>query len=702
MVFIVLPVFYITYYVVFSAGVTRDIYYSILQTNAMEAIEFIRVNSVDKYLPVSIALICLVAFFLYRYIHRAPVVVPRHRQKLFLLCLLIAATGWSGQPRISKDMGAYTIKYYNRLRLFKRRTGKRDISKISYRASKAGKGETYLVAIGESLNRHHMQIYGYPRRTTPILATEKDLLIFNNVYSSNILTGLVLARALTASSQYNSTEWFQAISIVDVLRVAKIKTFWLSNQDLYGSWLSFGILLGKQTDHHLYLGDAFYESPHFDGVLLPHVARILKEETQDNRVIFVHLMGSHTDYCLRYSSTYARFKGKLAAATHGSLARTEVSHQQRINCYDNSVLYNDFVVSQLLVELKKYGGVTGFVYFSDHATDVLSGKKRITGGFNYEMTSIPMVAWFSPQYRKKYPQTYQILQNNSTKLFSGDMLYDTLIGIMAINTNQYEPRNDLSSPTYELKDDKALVLNGQYKYNDNIYWQQKKRIAALNTDGDGSRAIPARVNSVGELKEVWRDGSRSFAIDLTDKDTCFTVGRSDMCWQDFLSHVDTSKIEKLWFNVKIVFGEVKNNLQKIKNNVPTAKIIVDIGVCSDDAKILAQHGWQLSCTLSPSLLQSLATEDNAAALVEQLNKRGVSALSFDARFYPQVKENFDHLLPAGFAFHLRSPAGVDRVRKAAYWSDPRVETVAFRYHSLFQLPVKTKPKTYAAKKLPQP
>ena len=711
-VFIVLPAFYLTHYAVFSAGVTRDVYHGMLQTNLAEAVEFARTTGIAEHLPVPILVIALITFLLCRYLRQEKIIRARPA-KVFMLLTLVAATGWSGTakrapdtgPRVTRDLGLYTIRYYNRLRLFKRHTAQRDIGQVNYSATKTGKGETYLVVIGETLNRHHLQIYGYPRRTTPRLAAEQELLIFTNTYSSHIHTAHALAKALTAANQYNGMEWFTSVSIVDILRMAKIKTSWVSNQNLFSFFINPITLFAQNTDYHHHVGDAFYDSPHHDEVLLPHIDSILAQDTGENRVVFAHLLGNHADYCLRFTAEYGLFEGKLSVATHGRAADGDAAYQQVINCYDNSVLYNDFIVSTMLSMIKKRKGVNGFIYFSDHAVDVLADRDKVMHNYSYEMTSIPMVAWFSQAYRKKYPQAYQNLQNNRDKLFSNDLLYDTLIGIMAINTNQYNPRADLSSSDYQLKEEEALVLNGERKYDDkeNKKWQQHKHIAALIAAGDGSRAIPARVNSVGELQEVWRDGCRSFAIDLTDNDTCLTVGRSEMCWQEFLSHVDTSKIDKLWLNVKIAWGGGTNNLPKIiTSHVPTAKIIVDIGTCSDDSKILAQHGWQLSCVLSPALLQSLATEDTAALLAQQLTQQRVTAISFEARFYPQVKAHLEHLLPAGFVFHLRSPAAVGEVRHAAYWSDPRVETVAFRYHSLFQLPTKSQPKTYAAKKLPRP
>ncbi len=597
-VFVILPAFYIIHYAVFAAEITSDVYHGILQTNVVEALEFARTTGIAARLPVPAVGIILITFCLCRYLRREKI-IRMHTTQVFLLLTLVAATGWSGTskwapdtgPRVTRDLGLYTIRYYNRLRLFKRRTAARDISQVNYTATKAGTGETYVYVIGESLNKHHLQIYGYPRATTPNLAAERELLIFNNAYSSHIQTAHALVKALTVATQYNGLQWYEAVSIIDIARKANITTYWISNQNLFSFFISAITLLAQHTDHHIHLGDAFYDSPHYDEVLFPHIARVLAKDTQDNRIIFVHLMGNHADYCFRFTAEYERFIGKLPASTHGSAAQGSAAYHKKVNCYDNSVLYNDFVVSEILSMVKKRAGVNGFIYLSDHADDVLGDKVKIMHSFSYQMTSIPMLMWFSPAYRQKYPHAYQNLQNNGDKLFSGDLLYDTLLGIMAIASDKYHARADLSSSTYELKDDEALVLNGRHKYADNIRWRQRRHITALVAAGDGQRAIPSRVNNIGKLKQAWRDGSRAFAIDLTRQDSCLVVEATDMCLLDFLSHVDMSSIEKLWLRGSPLHGDsLTAALAKIKARVPAALLVVSIHNCSDNFNKLKTAG----------------------------------------------------------------------------------------------------------------
>lgn len=67
-------------------------------------------------------------------------------------------------------------------------------------------------------------------------------------------------------------------------------------------------------------------------------------------------MGNHGSYEERYPHAFNRWTGK--------------SH---IDKYDNSILYNDFVMKQLFSAVKESAKLSGAVYFSDHADDVDAG-----------------------------------------------------------------------------------------------------------------------------------------------------------------------------------------------------------------------------------------------------------------------------------------------------------------------------------------
>ena len=68
----------------------------------------------------------------------------------------------------------------------------------------AGKPATLVLVIGESTNRDHMSLYGYPRSTTPKLdAMRQELSVFKQVVAPRPYTIEVLQQALTLADQEN-------------------------------------------------------------------------------------------------------------------------------------------------------------------------------------------------------------------------------------------------------------------------------------------------------------------------------------------------------------------------------------------------------------------------------------------------------------------------------------------------------------------
>lgn len=91
--------------------------------------------------------------------------------------------------------------------------------------------KTWLVVIGESMQRQHLSLYGYPRDTTPNLRQRKnELVILDNVISSHVQTQPSLRYALTLANVRDGQDPLQSLSIIDLANLAGMDTFWLSNQ----------------------------------------------------------------------------------------------------------------------------------------------------------------------------------------------------------------------------------------------------------------------------------------------------------------------------------------------------------------------------------------------------------------------------------------------------------------------------------------
>ena len=192
----------------------------------------------------------------------------------------------------------YEVNQFNKIQKH-RKTGK-----ITFNASKNKTGETYIVIIGESLNKNHMGLYNYFRNTTPRLSKlkrSKKIIVFNNAYSNHVHTVEVLSLSLTEASQYNKKEYYDSLSIIEILKKAGFKTYWLTNQHLYGEYDNMISVLASSADHLITMNNTLglhIAHQNFDDVLLNKVGEILKKKSKKNRVLFVHLMGSHGKYNL--------------------------------------------------------------------------------------------------------------------------------------------------------------------------------------------------------------------------------------------------------------------------------------------------------------------------------------------------------------------------------------------------------------------
>ena len=248
-----------------------------------------------------------------------------------------------------------------------------------------------------------MTAYGpQEHETTPWLKdmrSDRNFILFDKAYTSYVATVSALTYALTAKNQYNDISYDDSPSIVEVVRASDYETYWLSNQSKISPWSTPISIISSNADHHVWLGETY------DGELLKHLP------TQDGKptVIFIHLVGSHTDYPNRYPPEYKFW-----------------DEQDRTNAYDNSLRYNDWVLSQLYEAFKARPDFQVMIYMADHGENPKLGHRP--AHFTWDMARIPLWFAMSDDFVKKHPQTVAALKENAVKPFTNDMMFDSLCG----------------------------------------------------------------------------------------------------------------------------------------------------------------------------------------------------------------------------------------------------------------------------------
>lgn len=714
-----IPVLYIVYYLNFGVYVTPEIVYAIMQTNMNEAIEFIRGRVAYKWLFLVLISSIIISYYLYKVEKQDKHNIGLLLSVGFILVSLTIALSDKENLRIVYMLTRTISHYGEELDRFKQVQERRKFGEFAFDATKQSQGETYIVAIGESLNKNHMSLYGYIRNTTPLLDIKRnknELLVYENAYSNHTHTMPVLSQFLTEANQKNNKDYYDSLSIIDILKKADIETHWVSNQVIHGVDDNLAGVIASQADHLYRINNEFgaiSKTDKYDGDMIEIVNDILNQDGSRNRVIFVHMMGNHGDYCSRYPKQYHQFKGPLAREKFGLISEQE-DLTRTINCYDNSVLYNDYVVNSLIDSISSKGGIASLVYLSDHADDVVKNRGHNSGMFTFGMIEIPLLMWFSNDYKDRYSEKFKQLQSRQKDYFSNDLVYDSLIGIFDINTVQVERKYDLSNVQYEFDPAYSYTLHGKKAYTDKKnynYWlfANQQNISSRN---QSSRVIPHRVNSTGKLSQLINDGVRAFELDLMFVDDShggyLIVGhdskaQSNIKLHEFMRLLPTNKIEKIWFDVK---NANPNNIHRISEYLKMVdeeynlkeKIIFESEMTSKLLNVISDAGFHTSYYL-PGDLAKLYRKNNFDELKKQVDKlliqivqQRCSAISFDISLYAFVKGYLEKHLDSKIVYHtwdlsmeLRNPEFFEVLEQQPYFSDKRLKTILVRYYSDYDL-----------------
>lgn len=321
----------------------------------------------------------------------------------------------------------------------------------------------YVVLIlGESTQRDLMHLYGYPLPNTPHLdtLTEKgELAVFRDVISAKQGTVLSLREIFTFHDAESGREWYQCNNLLDVLRVAGYKTWWLSNQDSFGVWGNTGALLADRADDRAFTQHRASQDDFGlpDEALLPLLDDALAVDSSGKNFFVLHLMGCHVLYELRYPENFKRF---TAQDVDGDL---HSDWKEDMAAYANAVLYNDFIVSGMIDRFRDRDAVV--IYISDHGENVHDEGSALVGHAygapNRYLYEIPMVVWASDTFRQNHPEKWNAIQGAVSRPFMTDDLIHALLGLMDIQTEEYETRKNLFAPEFDVGR-KRLVSGRDY------------------------------------------------------------------------------------------------------------------------------------------------------------------------------------------------------------------------------------------------
>lgn len=313
-----------------------------------------------------------------------------------------------------------------------------------------------VLIIGESNNRHHSQLYGYDKPTTPHQAEWMErgqLVTFADVVSPWNTTCESLENMLSLAYYGGQQKWYQQPFITSVMRNCGYEVSLISNQYVLDKSASFSDFIedifinipevsSRQFDHRNI-------SLHtYDSDLVTDYDSIASQFSSTYRFTIFHTRNVHFEFAERYPPSFQRFNGN-------NYERSDLNEEQKeiLAAYDNALLYNDHVVNEILLRFSGRDAIV--IYVPDHGERIFDGDTRYGRSLGFsegevrQQHQIPMWFWASKEYLDKRPEMWQRIRQASSERYMTDLLPFTIMTLAGIHSAAYCPQYDILSSEYD-------------------------------------------------------------------------------------------------------------------------------------------------------------------------------------------------------------------------------------------------------------
>lgn len=436
----------LSYYYLYGTSIGPSTIYILMETNTAEVFEYFQANS-------SFFSICIIVLLIW------PLLIPSNYRNIklnflkfelnniFLICILIGTLffyffqnlyshnfyfkAWTSYRNYSEQSKMFNhLGLHNKIGEFKNVTAQSNPSK-----------QLYVLVIGESTTRHKMGIYGYKRKTTPLLSElGNELKVYTNVISPATHTIPSLSELLTRYD-LNKLNYKGDGSVIQLMNQAGFNTYWISNQRPVGLNENLITKIASASTKTYFLNSKNYNlTTPYDNVVLPKLQELLSQDLNKTFII-IHLLGTHAYYKNRYPESFNKFNTGFY-----SVKALNDSENEIVNEYDNAILYNDYIVYNIIKQVKSVNSNSYVLFLSDHGEDVFevnhSASHTETNGTK-PMYDIPFVLWTS----KKYNKTRSIDKDLNRPYMLNDLIY-SIADLSNISFSGYLPKRSIFNKSF--------------------------------------------------------------------------------------------------------------------------------------------------------------------------------------------------------------------------------------------------------------
>jgi lipid A ethanolaminephosphotransferase len=305
----------------------------------------------------------------------------------------------------------------------------------------ARKPMVMVIVVGESARAASFGLYGYARDTTPELA-RRGVFAFRDVHAcgTNTATSVPCMFSGLGAANYDEATARRRENLLDVVARADFDVIWIDNNT--GS--------KHVADRVNEVDVAGAQRPRicddrgcYDHILVSELEERLARTERDT-VFLLHQKGSHGPaYHDRYPDAFRRFVPDCR-----SNELQDCSHEELVNSYDNTILYTDRELAEMIDALAAVRDRVDalLLYVSDHGESTgergfyLHGAPQLIAP--PEQTQVPMLLWLTPEFVTRRQLDVACVSAQRGDRTSHDALFPLVIGLLDLHTDSYLAAQD--------------------------------------------------------------------------------------------------------------------------------------------------------------------------------------------------------------------------------------------------------------------
>lgn len=292
-----------------------------------------------------------------------------------------------------------------------------------------------VLVIGETARSSNFSLYGYERRTNPLLENAGVAVLQGAKACSTYTTASLHCMLSHDGSRSGSDE-----ALPSYLQRHGVDVIWRSN-----NWGEPPLAVETYEKASALRRSCEGDRCDFDDVMLNGLGARINESVERKTFVVLHTKGSHgPSYHSRYPADFDVFKPACQ-----SVELDKCDDQSLINAYDNSILYTDDFLSRAIRMLENIENTpTVFIYVSDHG-ESLGEYGLYLHGTPYSIApdvqkDIPFIVWMSERFQKD--RNIDVEKLEVPTQHSHGQIFHSVLGAFGLQSTIYDPKLDIFAP----------------------------------------------------------------------------------------------------------------------------------------------------------------------------------------------------------------------------------------------------------------